>query len=247
MPRFPGYQIQSFPVNSPAGMENQDFEQGDRQIVNPGYVREGETGNGGVNSGNSPTTGSGQLDPTFYYGFNSQMNQNLRGSMTPQIVMRVRSQAPGFWRAMAFDRYTGQGWQISRDQELEDLNRSSWSYRFFVPLPATQAKTHQVVQTYSIVSSLPNIIPALTSPQFLFFPTRQVSLDRENSLRSPGGLAEGLTYTVISQVPERNRSQLRSAPETYPKSILNYYLQLPKLPRKSAEKPRNCWQNLPHL
>jgi hypothetical protein len=32
--------------------------------------------------------------------------------MTPQTVMRVRSQAPGFWRAMAFDRYTGQGWQI---------------------------------------------------------------------------------------------------------------------------------------
>lgn len=240
MPRFPGYQIQSFPVNSPGGMENQDFEQGDRQIVNPGYVREGETGNGGVNGGNSPTTGSGQLDSTFYYGFNSQINQNLRGSMTPQTVMRVRSQAPGFWRAMAFDRYTGQGWQISRDQELEDLNRSSWSYRFFVPLPATQAKTHQVVQTYSIVSSLPNIIPALTSPQFLFFPTRQVSLDRENSLRSPGGLAEGLTYTVISQVPERNRSQLRSAPATYPKSILKYYLQIPaeiapKVRRKTEE------------
>jgi transglutaminase-like putative cysteine protease len=240
MPRFPGYQIQSFPVNSPAGMENQDFEQGDRQIVNPGYVREGETGNGGVNDGNSPTTGSGQLDSTFYYGFNSQINQNLRGSMTPEIVMRVRSQAPGFWRAMAFDRYTGQGWQISREQEVEDLNRSSWSYRFFVPLPATQAKTHQVVQTYSIVSSLPNIIPALTSPQFLFFPTRQVSLDRENSLRSPGGLAEGLTYTVISQVPERNRSQLRSAPETYPKSILKYYLQIPaeiapKVRRKTEE------------
>jgi hypothetical protein len=41
-------------------------------------------------------------------------------------------------------------------------------------------------------------------------------------------------------VPERNRSQLRSAPETYPKSILKYYLQIPaeiapKVRRKTEE------------
>jgi transglutaminase-like putative cysteine protease len=53
----------------------------------------------------------------FYYGFNSKMNQNLRGTLKPKVVLRVRSQAPGFWRVLAFDRYTGQGWEISRDDK----------------------------------------------------------------------------------------------------------------------------------
>ncbi len=41
--------------------------------------------------------------------------------------MRVRSQTAGFWRVMAFDRYTGKGWQISRNQEkdITTLRQSS--------------------------------------------------------------------------------------------------------------------------
>jgi transglutaminase-like putative cysteine protease len=227
LPRFPGYQIQSFPVSGPEEMNNQDFQKGERQIVNPGYVREGETGQGGTTGEKSPTRGAGKMDSTFYYGFNPKINQNLRGELLPQVVLRVRSQAPGFWRVLAFDRYTGQGWEISRDRETQDLDRSPWSYRFFVPLPTTKAKTHQVIQSYSLVSNLPNLIPALPSPQFLFFPTRQVSLDRENSLRSPTALTAGLTYTVISQVPERDRTLLRSASTAYSRTISEPYCQIP--------------------
>jgi transglutaminase-like putative cysteine protease len=228
LPRFPGYQIQSFPVSGPEGMENEGFERGERQVVNPGYVREGQAGQGGAGAGQSPTTGSGKMDSTYYYGFNSKINQNLRGQMTPKVVLRVRSQSPGFWRVLSFDRYTGQGWEVSQSQAVQDLERNRWSYRFFVPLPATKAKTHQVIQSYTVVSDLPNLIPALASPQFLFFPTRQVSIDRENSLQSPSGLTEGLTYTVISQVPERDRTLLRQAGENYPRSIQRYYLQIPE-------------------
>ncbi|MEG3436838.1 transglutaminaseTgpA domain-containing protein [Pannus brasiliensis CCIBt3594] len=226
LPRFPGYQIQSFPVSGPEGMENQDFQRGERQIVNPGYVREGQ--GTGTNPGQSPTSGAGKMDSTFYYGFNSKINQNLRGQMTPKVVLRVRSQAPGFWRVLAFDRYTGQGWEVSREQQAQDLDRSRWSFRFFVPLPSTRAKTRQIVQSYTAVSQLPNLIPALASPQFLFFPTRQVSIDAENSLRSPAGLTDGLTYTVISQVPERDRTALGAAPKQSPRSIQKYYRQVPE-------------------
>jgi transglutaminase-like putative cysteine protease len=227
LPRFPGYQIQSFPVSSPEGMEGQDFERGERQVVNPGYVREGQGGNG-TGGGQSPTSGAGKMDSTYYYGFSAKINQNLRGEMTPKTVLRVRSQSPGFWRVLAFDRYTGQGWEVSRDTEVQDIDRARWSYRFFLPLPATKANTRQVIQSYSIVSDLPNLIPALASPQFLFFPTRQVSIDKENGLRSPSGLAEGLTYTVVSQVPLRDRTALGRAGEDYPRSIRRHYLQIPE-------------------
>ncbi|NES23702.1 MAG: DUF3488 domain-containing protein, partial [Symploca sp. SIO3E6] len=113
MPRFPGYQLQTFPVSSPIELGDQNFDSDNRGIVNPGYVREGEEGSG-TGIGGNRTTGPGELDDTFYYGFGNQINQNLRGELKPKVVLRVRSQSPGFWRVQAFDRYTGQGWEISR-------------------------------------------------------------------------------------------------------------------------------------
>jgi transglutaminase-like putative cysteine protease len=226
MPRFPGYQLQTFPVSSPVDMQERSFDPENRDIVNPGYVREGKgrgTGGGSTNQ----TEGAGEVDRTFYYGFNSKMNQNLRGEMEPKIVMRVRSQAPGFWRVMSFDRYTGQGWEISREDRLYDLQRSPWSYRFFISPPPTRGNTQSVIQSYTAVSELPNVMPALAYPKFVFFPTKEIAIDAEGSLRSPSGLIEGLTYTVISEVPYRDRTLLGQASETYPNNITSYYLQVP--------------------
>ncbi|WP_254565523.1 DUF3488 and DUF4129 domain-containing transglutaminase family protein [Oscillatoria sp. HE19RPO] len=220
MPRFPGYQLQTFPVSSPIEIPG-DLD--GRQIVNPGY------GNGeGDGTGGDGTDGPGEIDDTFYYGFNTRMNQNLRGEMKPKVVMRVRSQAEGFWRVLAFDRYTGKGWEIGRNEEATTLRRPTWSYQFNVPIDRTRlGRTQEIVQSYTAVSDLPNIIPALYEPESLYFPTEQVTFDTEGSLRSPLGLVEGLTYTVISEVPYRDRTALSQAPTTYSKAIRNHYLQVP--------------------
>jgi protein-glutamine gamma-glutamyltransferase len=225
MPRFPGYQLQTFPVSSPVDLQDRSFDDENRDVINPGYVREGngQGGDSGANSGE----GAGEVDRKHYYGFNSRMNQNLRGAMEPEIVLRVRSQAPGFWRAMAFDRYTGQGWEVSREDQQQDIKRSPWSYRFFVAPPPTREDTKRIIQSYTAVSELPNIIPALSYPKHVFFPTREIAVDPEGSLRSPAGLLEGMTYTVISEVPYRDRTLLGKASQDYPKSISNYYLQIP--------------------
>jgi transglutaminase-like putative cysteine protease/predicted membrane protein len=228
MPRFSGYQIQSFPVSGPVELDNKSFDEQNRDIVNPGYVKAGKEGDpNGSSIGNNQVVGPGQIDDTFYYGFNSQMNQNLRGTMKPKVVMRVRSQAPGFWKVLSFDHYTGQGWEVKRDKQITNLSRSSWSYRFFVGLPITKATTKEVIQSYTLTSTLPNLIPALSDPQYLFFPTKEIAVDPEGSLRSPGVLVEGLTYTVISQVPYRNQTLLNTAPQKYPASIKEHYLQIP--------------------
>jgi transglutaminase-like putative cysteine protease len=234
MPRFPGYQLQTFPVSAPGNFADQNFDE-NRQggIINPGYVREGSQGNG--ESGQGGSGDSGEMDDTFYYGFNSKMNQNLRGTLKPKVVLRVRSQAPGFWRVLAFDRYTGQGWEISRDEKVVRVDRPEWSYRFFLPIPFAAERTEQVVQSYTVVSDLPNLIPALTYPQQLYFPSREIEVDPEGSLRAPGSLTEGLTYTVISQVPYRDRSRLQRATGNYPKSVEKYYLDVPP---KIADKVR---------
>lgn len=223
LPRFPGYQLRTFPVSQSINYQGQ-FD--GRSIANPGYVREGNgTGNGTARSGTERQPG--QLDDTFYYGFNSTIDQNLRGFLKPKIVMRVRSQAEGFWRVLAFDFYTGKGWEISRNEQVQKITRSSWSYQMSVPLPITRGRTQEVVQTYSIVSDMPNLLPALAYPKQLYFPTTEVAVDPEGGLRSPVGLVEDMTYTVVSEVPLRDRALLQQSGNNYSQNIRNYYLQVP--------------------
>lgn len=226
MPRFPGYQLRTFPVSAQIQKEFDDST----QIINPGYVRTGDATKGtgaGRGAGQGQSFGPGEVDKTFYYGFSNRINQNLRGEMEPKIVLRIRSQAEGYWRVLAFDRYLGQGWEISRNDEAKTRTRPSWSYQFFLPRPITVNRTKEVVQTYTVVSELPNLIPSLMHPRELYFPTQQIAIDPVGNLRSPLGLLEGLTYTVISDVPYRDRTRLQTAPTKYPQAIRQDYLDVP--------------------
>jgi transglutaminase-like putative cysteine protease len=221
MPRLPGYQIRSFPMSARIQTQ-QNYD--NRQITNPGYLRGGRAGTGNGTAGQEQTE---KFDENFYYGFNSRINQNLRGQLKPRIVMRVRSQAEGFWRVIALDRYTGQGWELSRNDKTETLKRPENAYRFFLPNPVTLNKTKEVIQTFTMVSELPSVIPALATPKELYFPTDQISMDTEGGLRSPITLNEGLTYSVVSEVPYRDRTRLQKASTFLEVPKDSPYLQLP--------------------
>ncbi|MBS0018350.1 MAG: DUF3488 domain-containing protein [Arthrospira sp. SH-MAG29] len=224
LPRFPGYQLRNFPMSSPIQMPRGEFD--GRQIFNPGYV--GDAGDGtGSGSGQNQESGAGVLDEVQYYGFNTRINQNLRGNLRPQVLLRVRSQARGFFRVIGFDKYTGQGWEISRNEQAETVQRAWWSYLFNLFQRPTQARTREVIQSYTAVIQLPNLIPALKQAKQLYFPTEEIAIDSEGTLRSPLMLREGLTYTVISRVPYRNRTQLGQASTDYSRAIRDYYLQVP--------------------
>ncbi|MGL5079928.1 MAG: DUF3488 and transglutaminase-like domain-containing protein [Microcoleaceae cyanobacterium] len=236
LPRLPGYQLRSFPVSSPLEMPEGEFDAS--RIFNPGYVAGGDQGEGAGSEagGRSPRSGPGALDSTFYYGFDTQINQNLRGEMNPQIVMRVRSQAKGFWRVVAFDRYTGQGWDISRNDQIYKLRRPGWTYQFRLLPPLTEAETREVVQSYTIISQLPNLLPAMPWATEVYYPTEELGVDPEGTLRSPLELREGMTYTVISAVPYRNRAALRETSTDYPQKIQKYYLQVPEEIREKVRQ-----------
>ena len=233
LPRLPGYQIQNFPVSlsleTPAGFTG-------RRILNPAYRQNnspsttatfGQGLNPNTVEGQGNLSGPGRVDSTAYYGFNQQMNQNLRGVMQPQVVMRVRSQAPGFWRVLAFDRYTAQGWTQGQPDRVQTLTRSELTYQTLLPLEMGLGRWQEVVQTYTLVSNFPNLIPTLHQARELYFPTQQVAIDDQGSLRSPIGLEAGMTYTVVSKVAFRDRSQLGQAPRNYSRSLQRQYLQLP--------------------
>ena len=228
MPRFPGYQG-SLPVSARIQYDRQNFDA--KGINNPGYQRQGQAG-GGSGAPQIDGKGRGQgdgktLDENFYYGFNSQIDQNLRGAMKPKLVLRVRSQAPGFWRALAFDRYTGQGWEISRNNDTQKVRRADWEGKFNLVSPVSNMPKKRVIQSYTALEELPNIIPGMPFVTELYFPTPEIAVDKEGSLRSPVGLLKGLTYTAVSQVPYRDRTLLDAAKTEYQPNTSKYYLQIP--------------------
>lgn len=225
LPRLPGYQFRTFPVSSTINFEG-EFNGGN--ITNPGYIRKGGAGTKPGSEGQG-AGGERSAENTGYYGFDNTMDQRIgaMSPMKPKVVMRVRSQAPGFWRVLSFDRYTGHGWEVSRKKQVNYLNRDYWSYRFFLSPISPAVPTQEVVQTYTMVSDLPNLVPVLPNAKTIYFPTRQIGLDPEGTLRSPVILSKDLTYTVISDVPYRNLDKLQHASNRYPRQITENYLQIP--------------------
>ncbi|MFN4278870.1 DUF3488 and DUF4129 domain-containing transglutaminase family protein [Thermosynechococcus sp.] len=230
LPRFPGYQIRTLPVSADIQVEG-TFDQA--RVINRGFIRgQGQSRVGdalanqtfGENVSDRPAE---TFDSNFYYGFNSEIDQTFGLPMMPRELMRVRSQAPGFWRVLAFDKYTGRGWRISRNEEAEILQRSSWSFRYLLPQQLSQMPTREVIQTYTIVSEFSNLIPHLYDPRELYFPTREIARDPDGGLRAPVPLPQGLTYSVISQVPVRDRSLLRKAPKINYSLGYQQYLEVP--------------------
>jgi protein-glutamine gamma-glutamyltransferase len=229
MPRFPGYQG-ALPVSAPIQYQSQQFD--GKGIVNPGNRRKGKAGgkNSVANIGAKTNNDRDEekLDDSSYYGFNTEINQTAQGVMKPKLVMRVRAQAPGFWRALAFDRYTGTGWEISRNSQTRKIHRPDWDYKFSLNYPPSKATKKQVIQSYTALEELPNIIPGMSQATEIYFPTAEIAIDNEDSLRSPVGLIQGLTYTVVSQVPFRDRASLETAKTDYDRKIRDYYLQIPE-------------------
>jgi transglutaminase-like putative cysteine protease len=118
------------------------------------------------------------------------------------------------------------------------LRRSPFNYEFFIPPTlgtlSDVKSTKDIIQTYTITTEyFPNLIPAGYSPYRLYFPSEEIDQDAEGNLRAPGPLPLDLTYTVISEVPIRDRTALSQASQDYPKLIRDIYLDLP--PTVSAD------------
>lgn len=240
LPRLPGFQLRNFPVSVNLSVQR-DVPRGD--ILTRQQQNQQQSGNGTSPNGTGGTGNNNDLEtlpPLFAPEIDTVSGSQQSKQRQPELVMRVRSQAELFWRVMAYDEFTGKGWRISRNDptQIRTVRRNPFNYEFFVAQqphasigikkPLQPIASQDVVQTYTITSpNFPNLVPAASVPKQVFFPSEELDIDPEGMIRGPGPLPEDLTYTVISNVVARDAQQLRQLPNEYPRSIRNYYLQVP--------------------
>lgn len=171
------------------------------------------------------------FNPDAYFGFNPFLDLRVRGRLSNEVVMKVKSQEPGYWRGLAFDEYDGEGWAVT-DTHADTLtlmdNSISLGYG-----GGDYPSFRTVIQTYFIERELPNLLFSVYEPASVFFPSGTMYRDEYDTLRIPFYLEPGTVYTVVSHVPTHIGKILSVAQSDYPPEITSHYLQLPgELPER---------------
>jgi transglutaminase-like putative cysteine protease len=177
----------------------------------------------------------------YFYGFDSNLGLRYRGGLSEAVVMYVRSPSQSYWRSHSYDYYSGTGWS-QREKRLRRIDNEGGDIYYPLPrplgspvsgdrtLPASIEATEpeQVVQTFTIVREQPNLIFAAYRPAEVFIFADNLAIDSGDGLRTPEALKVGMTYSVVSHLPEFEPDLLRQSPASYPAEITRRYLQLPE-------------------
>jgi len=175
--------------------------------------------NPGFESGAPGSRSSG----TAFHGFNDSLDLRVRGELSDEIVMRVRSSAPAMLRGMIFDQYDGVTWS----QPSEDPVPLDGTPPYFYPVDQRSLGPRAAVtQTFYIESEQPNAIFSAAYPDRIFF-EGGVAVDALGGLRTGGTLSEGTVYSVVASRGAATPAQLQKlgvpeAPET-----MSRYLEVP--------------------
>ena len=189
---------------------------GGGDIVNPGA------------NGGDPSTRSGGLS---YYGFSERMDLSVRGTLSDDLVMRVRSSAPAMWKALAFDTYDGSAW--IGDESEPDIVDADPPYNYPAQFRSLGPRA-TITQTFYIEQELPNVLFAAGQPDQIYV-DGGIAYDRLGSVRTPSTLTEGSLYSVISTRGAARPRELRAATGEVPETLENY-LQLPEdLPQRVSD------------
>ena len=139
-------------------------------------------------------------------------------------VFTVQSETRDYWRITSLDVFDGRIWR-SRGS-FED---AAGSLEATLP-DGTTAEQH--VQTFDIQALGKIWLPAAYEPSEILSKPEEIDLEYE---RASGTLivdrdetnSDGLTYTLLSNVPQRDRESIAAAGTAIPDEIANRYLELP--------------------
>lgn len=215
IPRGQGMRIRATPFS----LQLHPTQVRNGQIRNPSYPNTG---------GRIPQTQQ-KFDPDSYNGFSAYLDLNLRGRLSDDIVLRVRTSDETYYRGLGFNHYNGQGWEI-RDEDLQPVTSATTP----IHLPLEGSGEVELVQIFYLEKNLPNIVLAAPSASQLFFQSDTVYVDAHGGIRAPFVLEAGTVYSVVSRyavVNEKLADQLarsRWDPQPFEKKAARLDLALPE-------------------
>jgi transglutaminase-like putative cysteine protease len=181
LPRFPGLNAGSLPFAIARHTAIPGFTGG---VVNP------HRGGGGGATG---------FDPHAYFGYGSSMDLHVRGRLSDELVMRVRSPRPALYRAQVYDVYSNGRW-TSSSNVLVTLHRGGLP-SVEIPQAQDEATGEELVQTFYVERQLPNLIFAAYRPREVYSSSTSLRVDAFSSIRLPFTLEKDTIYSVVSEVP----------------------------------------------
>lgn len=193
----------------------------DGGIANPGFL-EGDPGS--------------RSSAANYYAFGDEMDLRVRGELSDELVMRVRSSAPAFWRGTLFDRYDGISW--TGDQgDPEPIGGGLPPHLYPVEFRSLGPR-QEITQTFYVEAEQPSVIFSGGQPDEVYY-EGGVSIDDLGGLRTDSTLTEGTVYSVLSSRGAAPARELRRAGPVEVPEHLQRYLQVPdELPQRVADLAR---------
>ena len=162
-------------------------------------------------------------------GASSSVDLHYRGRLGDAPVMYVRTGAPAYWRGLVFDTYASGAW-IATDR----LYRQTEPYvspRLLPPEPPNDLGTF--VQTFRVLRPLPGVINAAYPIESLYVPVSALREDAYGTFHTPDLLRPGLTYSVVSYLPNLTPAELRGA-EPDREGVDQRYLDVGGLSREAS-------------
>ena len=171
-------------------------------------------------------------------GFGRTLTLGGERTVSDRLIMEVEAPSGRYWRAVAFDRFTGRQWINTAEGENtyrsnQPIPAREWSAR----RPVTQTVTIRT-PTGNILLAMPDVVQAsiplaaLQQPLDYLDPAESASSGRRDTeltwARSRITLEAGESYRVISSQTTVTIRELREAGLVqYPTQDLTRYLQLP--------------------
>jgi transglutaminase-like putative cysteine protease len=182
-----------------------------------------------------------------YFGFSTSLDTAVRGRPDNTLVMRVRASAPDRWRGQTFDRWDGRRWTTTPERPQPIRGPAPLE----LPIGAddsVDAGAQELVQTFYVARSGPNLIFGAYVPTQLYFPDRGVFQLADGTIRAGVELQQGAVYTVVSRRPPVTAEGLRRSdtllrPGTFP--VAARYLQLPSIPERVRALAASVTANTP--
>ncbi|MEF8882477.1 MAG: transglutaminaseTgpA domain-containing protein [Halapricum sp.] len=136
-----------------------------------------------------------------------------RAELSTKVRWTVESDAKQYWRAGAYDLYTGDGWTRSAGTTAD---------RSALRRPAGSAE--RVTQRFTAETQI-NTLPAAWRPTSVGWIDARVT--GFGGLQPQGPVQSGESYRVVSYVPDPSVSDLQEAGTDYPDGVRSRFLQLP--------------------